>query len=277
MASFLNNRFLKDDEALLHVSDLSMQRGYAIFDFCRTINGIPLYLSDHLDRFYGCAAAMHLMVEQKKEELVAIIHELIQRSSLPQAGIRIMLTGGYAADGYHPADPNLVLTCNPVKVATEADFEKGYSVITRQHQRELPHIKSINYLTAVWLQPLLKEKKADDVLYHFNNSITEFPRSNIFMVNESGTLITPARNMLKGITRKNIIALAAGSMKVEERDITVDELLTASEVFLTSTTKKIMPVLKIDDSIISDGKPGNITRELYREFCRLEKSLTQPG
>lgn len=273
MPVFFNNRFIENEEALLHVSDLSMQRGYAVFDFFRTVNGIPLFMDDHLDRFYASAEAMHLPMRKNKEELSSIIHELIHKSALAEAGIRMMLTGGYSADSYHPAEPNLVITCNPVKTSTEADFEKGFSIITHEHQRELPHVKSINYLMAVWLQPLLKEKKADDLLYFKNNTITEFPRSNVFIVTAGNTLITPAHNILKGITRKNILSIAAEMMPVEERDITVDELLNASEVFLTATTKRIIPIVKIDGKIIGNGKPGTVTSTLYQKFMEFEKSF----
>ena len=274
MAVYFNNQFLENDKAYLHVTDLSVQRGYGIFDFFRTVSGVPLFMDDHLDRFYASAEAMHLPMRKNKEELSAIIYELINKSALAEAGIRIMLTGGYSEDSYHPAEPNLLITCNPVKTSAPSDFEKGFSIITHEYQRELPHVKSINYLMAVWLQPLLKEKKADDLLYFKNNIITEFPRSNVFMVTPGNTLVTPVNNILKGITRKNILCIAAEMMPVEERDITVDELLNASEVFLTATTKKIIPIVKINAQTIGDGKPGTVTSALYQKFMELEKSFS---
>ncbi len=273
MAVFLNDKFLNNEEALLHVSDLSMQRGYAVFDFFRIVNSVPLFMPDHLDRFFASADALHLAVGKSREELVSIIHELIQRSSLAEAGVRLMLTGGYSQDGYQPAVPNLLLNCKPVKTASEADFEKGYSIITYEHQRELPHIKSINYLTAVWLQPVLKEKGADDVLFHYNDRLTEFPRSNVFMVTKENVLVTPARHMLKGITRKNVLALAAEWMNVEERDIAVNELADAAEVFLASTTKRILPVVRINQQKVADGKAGPVTRKLFEQLLDMENDL----
>jgi len=273
MAVYLNDQFLNNDQAQLQVSDLSMQRGYAIFDFFRTVNGVPLFIDDHLDRFYASAAAMHLPVNKSREELKLIVQELLHRSSLTEAGIRLLLTGGYAADRYSIASPNLLITCNPVKTATPDDFEKGVKIITCEYQRELPHIKSINYIMAVWLQPLLKEKKADDVLYHNKESITEFPRCNVFIVTKENKLVTPARNILRGITRKNVLALVATSIQVEERDISIAELFSASEVFLTSTSKKILPVLTIDNTIIGNGRPGPVTTALYRQFIALERNV----
>ena len=275
MPAYINNQFLSNDEALLHVKDLSMQRGYAVFDFFRTLKGIPLFIDDHLDRFYKSAAAMHLQIDKSKEEIKTIAQELIIQAALPEAGIRLMLTGGYSADGYQLAEPNLIITCNPAKTTTQEDFEKGYSIITHQHQRELPHIKSINYLMAVWLQPLLKEKQANDVLYYNKESITEFPRCNVFIVTANNKLVTPARDMLSGITRKNVLSLAETIMPVIERDIPVEELTTAKEIFLTATTKKIIPIVKVNDKIIGDGKPGEFTTKLYQKFLELEKSLTE--
>ena len=271
MSVYLNDKFINNEEALLHVSDLSMQRGYAIFDFFRTVYGVPLFMEDHLDRFYASAMAMHLALDKSRQDIRNIVQELLQRSSLSEAGIRLMLTGGYAADSYHPATPNLLITCNPVKTATVNDFEKGLSVITYEHQRQLPHIKSINYLMAVWLQPLLKEKQADDLLYYNKESITELPRSNVFIVTADNKLITPAHNILYGITRKNIIKLAGDIMPVEERNISANELLQASEVFLTATTRKILPLLKINGQPIGNAKPGPVTTKLFERFLELEK------
>ena len=271
MSVYLNDKFINNEEALLHVSDLSMQRGYAIFDFFRTVYGVPLFMEDHLDRFYASAMAMHLALDKSRQDIRNIVQELLQRSSLSEAGIRLMLTGGYAADSYHPATPNLLITCNPVKTVTVNDFEKGLSVITYEHQRQLPHIKSINYLMAVWLQPLLKEKQADDLLYYNKESITELPRSNVFIVTADNKLITPAHNVLYGITRKNIIKLAGDIMPVEERNISANELLQASEVFLTATTRKILPLLKINGQPIGNAKPGPVTTKLFERFLELEK------
>ena len=257
----------------MHVSDLSMQRGYAIFDFFRTQQGVPLFMHDHLERFFASAAAMHLPVSQTREELMAIVEELIKRSPLKEAGIRMMLTGGYSADGYQPAEPNIVITCNPVSIVSEAAMKQGVSVITYQHQRELAHIKSTNYLMAVWLQPLLKQQGADDVLYHNSETVTEFPRSNVFMVTEDGTLVTPAHYMLKGITRQKILLLAKELMPVEERNITVEELATAREIFLTSTTMKVLPVVKLNGKRIYDGTPGAVSLLLYEKFTALEQMV----
>ena len=276
MAIYFNNRFLQNDEAMLHISDLSIQRDYATFDFFRTVDGIPLFLQDHLDRFYASAKAMHLNIKQTREELAGIIIELIKQTGVQEAGIRLMLTGGYSPDSFEPAEPNLIIICNPIKMFDVADFEKGFSVITHEYQRDLPLIKSTNYLFAVWLQPELKKQQADEVLYFNNNIITEFPRGNVFIVS-SGKFITPEKNVLLGVTRKNILKIAANILPVEERDITVKELMQANEVFLCSTTKRIVPVIKINNSPVGNGVPGEFTKLLYQNFLELEKTYVSQG
>ena len=217
---------------------------------------------------------MRLKIKKNPEELSFIIYELIKKAAVSEAGIRIMLTGGNSTDSYHPAEPNLVITSNPVQTSTQADFEKGYSIITHEYQRELPEVKTINYTMAVWLQPMLKDKGADDFLYYNKESVTELPRCNAFIVTRDQKLVTPAHNVLKGITRKHILLLARDMMAVEERNIPVAELSTAAEIFLTATTKKIIPVIKVNNKTIGDGKPGVVTRKLYQKFLELENSLT---
>ena len=103
--------------------------------------------------------------------------------------------------------------------------------------------------------------------------VTEFPRANVFIVTKGKKLVTPAHNILYGITRKNILSMATGIVPSEERDITVDEVLNASEIFLTSTTKRILPVVKLNGKIIGEGKPGPLTSLLYEKFLEMEKRL----
>ena len=138
--------------------------------------------------------------------------------------------------------------------------------------RDLPHIKSINYLMGVWLQKQLKEKQLDDVLYFQNNIITEFPRSNVFIVTQDRELVTPAHNVLAGITRKKILQLAPDIILTSTRDVLTDELKNATEVFMASTTRRILPVTEIDGKKVGDGKPGSITTRLYECLLELEES-----
>jgi D-alanine transaminase/branched-chain amino acid aminotransferase len=265
--SRINNTLLPAAEAHIHISDMSVQRGYGIFDFFKIIHNRPVFLEDHLDRFFASAEAMRLHCPLSKEALIRGIEELIQKNDLPQSGMRLTLTGGYAADGYSIHQPNLLLVQQPLQLAKE--LQAGIRLITHQHQRQLPHVKSIDYLMAVWLQPHIRQQEAADVLYHQQGIITECPRSNFFIVNNRNELVTPGLNILQGITRKRLLELAARSMAVKEAPVTVADLREAKEAFVTSTTKHLLPVIQIDDITIADGNAGPVTSALFSELINM--------
>lgn len=244
---FINGDFVPEKEGRLHYRDLSIQRGYGVFDFFKVVNRKPVLLNEHLDRFYFSADQMHLPVRYSRQELMSIIDELLQKNGIKDTGVRITLTGGYSADGYQPSDPNLIISVHSFTPPTREQFEKGIRLISYEHQRQLPSIKTIDYLMAIWLQPLVRQHEADDVLYHQQSIITECPRSNIFIVTKENKLLTPSRNILQGVIRNKVIEAAKQFLEVEEGDISLEELKNAEEVFLTSTTKVILPVCKIDE------------------------------
>lgn len=270
MIAFVNDLFVQADKAGLRLNDLSIQRGYAVFDFFRTKNYKPLFLEDYLDRFFASGELLRLKSPKSKAEVKDIIRELIRQNDLPEAGIKLMLTGGYSPDGYTPAEPNFIVTQHEIQLTSPEKFAAGIKVITYPHQRELPTVKSTDYLMGVWLQEKLRQEQAADVLYHNNGIITEFPRSNVFVVSASGRVITPSENILSGITRKKILELGNGSFDCAADTITIEELKNAREVFMTSTTKRILPVVQVDDTIIWDGKPGAVTTKISQAFLDLE-------
>ena len=273
MVAFINDRFMKLEDAHLHISDLSIQRGYAAFDFLRTQDFKPLFIDDYLDRFFRSIQLLQLNTDFNKQQVKEIIHQLIEKNNLPVSGIRMMMTGGYSPGGYEPATPNLVITQQILQVPPTDDLKPGIKVITYEYQRDLPEIKSINYLVGVWLQQKVKEKNAFDVLYYKNNLVTEFPRSNIFIVSKQGELITNEKNILEGITRKKVLELAADKFPVIIKDIKLDEIKNAAEVFMTSTTKRILPVIQVDETLINHGQVGQITSALHTSFLSFEKRM----
>jgi D-alanine transaminase/branched-chain amino acid aminotransferase len=269
--AIVRGQLLPVSEALLHVSDLAFQRGYGIFDFFKISDGHPFFLNDHLDRFFESARILKLQVPQHRNEIEQGIHQLITRNDMPSSGIKLILTGGYSSDGYQPAESNLVMTQHALKLPSREQLEKGVSIITYPYFKEFPAAKSINYMMGIWLLDVLQQERAADVLYYHDEIVSEFPRSNIFMVDHAGTLLTPSRNILKGVTRKNVIAVASRSMTVLEKDITRDDLYSAKEVFLTSTTKRIVPVVEVDHREIANGKPGPIALSLLEKLRQLEE------
>jgi len=253
---FVNDVFVPASEASLLVSDLAIQRGYGIFDFLKAIDHTPVFPDEHLARFLHSARQLRLEVGKSKEELLALIYLLMEKNNLPDCGIRLTLTGGYSPDGYTLSKPNLVITQSPLQLPTPELFEKGIKLVSYPHQRQLPETKSIDYLMAVWLQPFIKEKGADDVLYHKDGVISECPRSNFFIVTADDTLVTPSENILKGVIRGKVLQLTQQQFRTEQRPVTLDEIYAAREAFITSTTKLIMPVTRVDGRTIGEGVPG---------------------
>jgi len=147
--------------------------------------------------------------------------------------------------------------------------EKGISILTHEYQRQFADAKTLDYLQAIWLQPILKEKMADDVLYYSDGLIRECPRANIFIVTNDHKVLTPESGMLKGVTRKQVLEISTGKYLTEARDVSFEEFRNAKEVFITSTTKNILPVVQVDGHIIGDGKPGEVSRALANEYSRI--------
>jgi D-alanine transaminase/branched-chain amino acid aminotransferase len=269
---FVGDGFIAADRAALQVSDLAIQRGYGIFDFFKTLGGKPIFLEDHLDRFFHSAGQMRLDIGKSRDELRVIIDELQRANGIPDSGIRITLTGGYSPDGYSLARPNLVITQQPLQVIVSEEMPRSMRLISWPHQRQMADVKTIDYLMAIWLQPQIRDSGADDVLYYRDGFISECPRSNFFIVTPNDTVVTPYRHILKGITRLKVLEIAASRYRVEQRDLHVDELKTAKEAFITSTTKQVVPVVQVDQQIIGGGASGEIARWLNGEVYRLARS-----
>ncbi|PKV75225.1 aminotransferase class IV [Pontibacter ramchanderi] len=259
-------------EATLHISDLSVQRGYGVFDFVKVQQGFPLFLDDYLDRFFQSAQLMHLSMPLTREEIKQVIDELIARNQLPEAGLKMILTGGYSEDGFTPMNPNLLITQLPLTLPSEEKVAKGIPIMTHDYVREMPEVKTINYSMGIRLLHEQKANGTEEVLYVKNGLVSEFPRCNFFMVTHDNTIVTPANNILRGITRKNVLSLAGRRYKAEVRDIRLEEILQAKECFLTSTTKRILPIVRVDGVLVGTGKPGEVSLQLLQDLMELEDS-----
>jgi D-alanine transaminase/branched-chain amino acid aminotransferase len=110
----------------------------------------------------------------------------------------------------------------------------------------MPDTKTIDYLMAIWLQPYIRQHDAGDVLYHLDGIVSECPRSNFFIVTADDTIVTPGKNILRGITRMKILEVATARFRVEERDVTLEDIRKAKEAFIASTTNHVRPVSHVD-------------------------------
>ena len=273
--AYLNNTFLFEENALLPVGDLAIQRGYAIFDFFKVDGDVPLFLEDHLARFFRSASKMDLKITQSKSELSATIQELIARNRMGLSGIRITLTGGVSGDGYSITEPNLIMTQSPLQERPANLLEQGMKLITYPYLRQLPDVKTIDYIMAIRLQKLIRDKGVDDVLYVHEGLITECPRTNFFIVTAEDQIITPDTGILEGITRKKVLEIGRRHFRVQERAVHMEELRDAKEAFITSTTKGVVPVVAVDNMMIGTGRPGEISRMLDAELAEMKKKYVR--
>ena len=258
----LNGNIVGTQEAMLRVNDLAILRGYGVFDYFAFEQEQPLFFEDYINRFLNSAKLLDLNAPFSKDELKERIQALIKANNQQEGGIRLLMTGGYADDGYTPTDPNFIILQYPLPTYDPLKFEKGVSMLSHQHQRELPEVKTINYITGIKVQQRLKANKADYVLYHDGVYLRESDRSNFFMVSKDGAIVTPSDKILYGITRKQVLESVEGHFEVEEREVHIQELNDAQELFLTSSTKGAMPVVQIDGQIVGTGEPGPVTKKV---------------
>lgn len=263
----INHQLYLEEDAKISITDLSIQRGFGIFDFLKTVDNRPIFLEDHFSRFYNSAKEMNIELDVDRTKLKLSIDELMEKNNLPNSGLKFILTGGFSSDGYTMSKPNLIITQTAFTVDPNS-FHSGIRLVTYEHQRQLPQIKTIDYLQAIRLQSYVKENKADDILYFNNGNILECPRANFFIINDDN-IITPKTNILKGITRMKILDMKIEGYEIVEKDISLKDLETANEAFISSSTKNALPVLSIDGKIIGDGKSGKITERVNQKLMQL--------
>lgn len=262
----INFELYSEEQAKISVSDLAIQRGFGIFDFLKTINNKPIFIEDYFNRFYNSAEEMNIDVEFDREKLREGINQLIKSNNVPNSGIKMILTGGFSNDGYKMAKPNLIIVQTALTVSEKLP-EKGLSLVSYDHQRQIPNVKTIDYLQAIRLQKFVKENNADDLLYHNNNLVRECPRANFFIVTEN-EIITAENQILIGITRKKILNLNIQNYSFVVRDFTLDEVYGAKEAFVSSSTKNAYPVEKVNGKQIGAGK-NEVTQQINNALLEL--------
>ena len=261
----INGRVLPKEEALIPLTDLGMLRAYAIFDFFRILDGAPVFIEDHLNRLIASADKMALDLPWSRADIHNMIIALIRENHADRAGCRIVVTGGFSEDGYTPSTPNIYMMLHNLPAYDPTDWLKGCKLISSPYVRDVPSVKTINYVKSILVNKSVKSAGAVEVLYHWKGIITECSRSNIFFVSPERSLITPAEGILSGITRKQVLDISDKlGIHIELRDIHMEELPWVSEAFITSSTRGVLPIIQIDDVIIGNGNPGELTMSLAK-------------
>jgi branched-chain amino acid aminotransferase len=273
---YVDGKFVLDSEAVLPVNDLGLLRGYGCFDFMRTYNGRAIFLRDHVQRLFRSAMQIGVQLPVSEDELVLLVDQTLKRNPPVESSIRILVTGGSSPDFITPQGrPRIVIMVSPLSSYPRAWYQEGAKIITVPHVRSLPGAKSIDYIRAILVLAEAREKGAIEAVYvDPEGRVREGTTSNIFAF-FGDRLATPGREILHGITRQKVLELVVNKFPVDIRDIRRDELLRADEVFITSSNRLIVPIVRVDDGIIGSAQPGRQTRSVMQAFAEYTDRLSQ--
>ncbi len=281
---YLNGKLVDKKDAKISVFDHGLLYGDGVFEGIRAYSGRVFKLREHLTRLYDSARAIRLTIPMKPEELEKIVINTLRANDLKDAYIRLIVTRGIGDLGLDPdkcKSPGIIVITDKIKLYPETYYKKGLGVVTVSTRRNIPDainpsIKSLNYLNNILAKIEAKLCKAPEaILLSKDGYVTECTGDNIFII-KGRSLITPPSyiGILNGITRKAVMKIAEKNMglSIKEEVFTQFHMYTANECFLTGTAAEIIPVVKIDDRIIADGKPGKFTAKLISEFKKLTQS-----
>jgi branched-chain amino acid aminotransferase len=262
---YFNGEIFPVDTPLFKTNDLGLLRGYGLFDYFRTYNGLPFRWNDYWQRFENSAGMLKLPIPLDQERTAKILADLHALSGEQEVAFRFVLTGGYAPDGVRVVAPNFLIKTEQLPQDNPAGRLKGIKVLPYEYVRDLPEIKSTNYVHMVLMAEEMRLQQAADLLFYKDGDISELTRSNLFLFKDN-ILVTSDQNILKGITRKVVLELAEPFFEVQVRPVAYDELMAADEVFTTSTTKWVMPVVQIGTHTVGKGTAGKNTLFLQGLF-----------
>jgi len=270
---FLNGKFFPQDQTVINVKDLSVLRGYGIFDFLRTYHQKPFHLDDHLDRLFRSAEFIDLEIPWSKKQIETWVFQTLQKNNFPESLIRIVVTGGATVDTMTAVDkPTILIMVEPATVYPKEIYEKGVKLKTFPIQRTWAEAKTINYIPAVMIHKKAAKLGFYDGIYlDENKNILEAANANLFFIIDD-KLVTPKKKILFGVTRKVLIDVVRKEFSVTEREVNLKELPQIFECFLTVSSKEIVPVVQIDTVKIGSGKVGIKTKrimEIFRNYTAI--------
>ncbi|MFQ5952438.1 MAG: branched-chain-amino-acid transaminase [Candidatus Omnitrophota bacterium] len=280
---FLNGNFVEKEDAMVSVFDHGLLYGDGVFEGIRSYNRRVFRLMEHLERLYSGAEAIRLEIPMTKEELKNKVIETLKINDLDNAYIRLVVTRGSGDLGLDPREcknPSLFIIADKIALYPKKFYETGLPITVaktrRNHPMSLsPKVKSLNYLNNILGRiDAIDAGTEEALMLTIDGYAVECTGDNIFIVS-GGKLITPESGLgaLTGITQKAVIELAKKrGIKTEwDSEMSLEKIYGASECFLTGTAAEIIPVIKISEHVIGDGKPGEVARALLKDFRELAK------
>ncbi len=265
---YVDGKFVTGDTAVISARDLIVLRGFGVFDFLITYNKRPFYLKEHVQRLENSARKIGLKLNHTREEICAVVEETVSRNTHhDESNIRIVYTGGISSDGVTPeGNGKLMVMVTPKLKLPAWWYTDGAKIITLDIERFIPGAKSTNYLTAVWaLQQAHHQGAVESIYVDRNNHLREGTTTNIYFL-KNGRIVTTQEDILPGVTRSVVLELVKGHFEVEFREVDRDEVASMDEVFISASNKEIVPIVRVDDTVIGDGRPGSRTRKVMQLF-----------
>jgi len=270
----IGGRICPSEDAKVSVFDRGFLYGDSVYETVSTVHGRLFALGEHLDRLERSAARIGLRAPARND-IERAITDTVRAAANAESRVRVMLTRGVGKLDLDPAtsdDTQLIVLVMPFQPLPRALYEEGASAaivsIVRNDPRAIdPAIKSGNYLNNVLALGEARRLGAHEALLcAADGSVAEGASSNVFVVKD-GEVRTPGLDVgiLEGITRAQVLALArANAIPTRETRLRPEELRGADEAFITSATRAVLPVTRIDGAAIGDGRPGPITRRLMQ-------------
>jgi branched-chain amino acid aminotransferase len=276
---FLKDTFVTKENAQISILDLGLMRGFGVFDYLRTYKQKPFHLKEHLERLRYSAFHLGLSLPYSFEEIESIVMQLIKKNGLEECGIKLLLTGGISSDHLLPSgEVFFAVFAYPLTPYPSDYYSKGIKTITTSHSRCLPNCKTTQYLPAILSLQQGKKSGALESLYvDSSNNILEATTSNFFAFKEGVLITPPEKDILAGITREVILEICKSHFPIEIRPISIQELPSLQETFITASNKEVMPVIKIDDIQIGQNSIGPLTQEVIKLFLAYTKQEKWPS
>lgn len=273
----INGQFVTESEAQVSVFDHGFLYGDGVYETLRTHGGKIFQIEAHLARLERSCELSHIILPYSREELVGLIRDAILRNGFLESRVRVTVTRGMSTTfgaAFDPAavkQPTLIIAVYPLDLWQAGMRADPVRVVTFRGERSYPEVKSLNMMTNVLARLEAGKSGAyDALLVDRDGLVTEGAGTNFFLV-RGGRLVTPDRNILFGTTRAAILDMVGdivkGKIEVELRDVRVEELRSADEMFLTNAPKGILPVSHVDGLPLGDGvAPGPVTSQMETLF-----------
>jgi len=274
---YLNGKFILKSEAFISVMDRGFLFGDGVYEVFPVYNGLILGLESHLKRLQDSLDAINIVNPHNKKEWTSIIKELISynQKNIKQA-IYLQVSRGCDDDRKHThgeLNPTVYMQSSPFKSQTKVDLLKGLSAITREDIRwSQCDTKATSLLANIMFSQEAKNHGVEEVILIRDGIVTECSSSNLFLVKNNCIYTHPkGPYILPGITREIIINCAKYfDIKVKEVTFNKESLMDADEVWISSSTREVIPITHIDDCLINNGKVGETWSLIYDRYQEIK-------